>query len=1441
MDWMDVRGTGDVADDVAPVAGATTVVPKATERDVQRGALRELVRLIQECSTTEAALERQLADALAQAEQQFTQSQNERAARHKEQVHEISAGAEDELERHDAAVSAARKQAKVEDEGARRRIELECVNIEYEAKQQLDKAVWLAESVLEATQNAARDEGRKEEGAHAGRLERIAELRSKALKLMAEYGLMEQVGALERSVVVEGAGAGDGEITASGLAREARPGGPPLQQFEAELKLLDRRVQTLGRLVLPRVFSGATLYLVPVCLALAAGLWAQFAHGGVPTDLSSPQWAWHQIGAAAGITLVVTGILGVLLQQVGRRQVRRCFVPLHEGVIWASHHADDVLFETEQARNARLEAAKAQREQEISAMKAKVTPVVQRARAKKDADTEAQRQAYAAQMAALDDRASRTREEIQLRGGRELAAASSSFVADQGMIAQRHSSQLAAAHTSFDQQYAALQRRWSQGLARIRAPMGTHATGAAADDGGGNGHAAGSAAGEGSGAGAGQAPARVRAAPADWDDPGWASWVPTRQFDPRVRFGTLEIDVKRLANELARPTSTGAGAKAAILGENGDPDGSDQPAGAEFAPETVKGPPPHRLKLPMPDDFLVPALLAFPRQASLLIQHEHAGRPRAIDSLQMVMARLLTTQPAGRVRFTIFDPVGLGQNFAGFMHLADYDEALVGTRIWTSTEQIEQRLSDLAEHMETVIQKYLRNEFPTIDEYNAQAGELAEPYRFLVIADYPTGFSPEACRKLASIAGTGARCGVYTLISRDLRVPIPQGAHIEDLEGPSVNLLPIAGTRPAAFRWEDDVFRRFPLQLDDAPAEGSLTALLQRVGRFAKEANRVEVPFSTIAPPAEKMWSCDASLEIKVPIGRSGATRLQSLRLGRGVAQHALIAGKTGSGKSTLLNAIVTNAAMWYSPQEIELYLVDFKKGVEFKAYGTHALPHARAVAVESDREFGLSVLQRIDAELTRRGELFRRAGVQDLAAYREAPGKAAGAEHLPRIMLIIDEFQEFFSEDDKLAQDAAVLIDRLVRQGRAFGTHVLLGSQTIGGTSGLSRSTLGQMAVRIALQCSEADSQLILGDDNLAARLLSRPGEAIYNDAGGLVENNSPFQIAWLPDDTREECLGRVRETARQRASEGAAGGESAVREPLIFEGNAPADIARNRRLAAMLDRAQANWAGGAAAPLISPLIYLGDPVAIKEPTSVQFRAQGASNVMIVGQQEEQAMALMISAILSLAAQLPPGRCVINVLDGTPADSELSRWLPLMKQLLPRHEIRLVDYRHSGEAVIVLGQEVARRQSVDDRSAPPIFLLIYGLQRYRMLRKQEEDFSFSGDAQKPPDPAKVFATILREGPALGVHTVAWCDTLASVERTLDRVVMRELDNRVLFQMSANDSSALIDSPAANKLGANRAMAYSEERGTLEKFRPYGLPPQGWLAEACEKLTRAAG
>src|SRR5438552_15493114 len=99
---------------------------------------------------------------------------------------------------------------------------------------------------------------------------------------------------------------------------------------------------------------------------------------------------------------------------------------------------------------------------------------------------------------------------------------------------------------------------------------------------------------------------------------------------------------------------------------------------------------------------------------------------------------------------------------------------MVNRRIWTEGAQIKQRLADLTEHMENVIQKYLRNEFASIQEYNQHAGEVAEPFQILVIANFPANFSEEAARRLASITTSGARCGVYTLISADAKLALPR-------------------------------------------------------------------------------------------------------------------------------------------------------------------------------------------------------------------------------------------------------------------------------------------------------------------------------------------------------------------------------------------------------------------------------------------------------------------------------------------------------------------------------------------------------------------------------------------------------------------------------------------------------------------------------------------
>lgn len=799
--------------------------------------------------------------------------------------------------------------------------------------------------------------------------------------------------------------------------------------------------------------------------------------------------------------------------------------------------------------------------------------------------------------------------------------------------------------------------------------------------------------------------------------------------------------------------------------------------------------------------FRLPAVLDFPAAGSLLVRHAGPGREEALELLTNAVLRVLTSFPAGKARLTLVDPVGLGQSFSALMHLADHDEALVNGRIWTETPHIERRLAMLTEHIEKVIQKYLRNRYDTIGEYNEEAGELQEPYHFLVIADFPASFNDVAAERLMSILSSGPRCGVYTFVSQDTRLSLP----------PIVDPAILARNGPVLDRDRERLrlsgpgLERAAFRPERPPEPEVASALLDTIGRQSVDADRVEVPFAAVTPGDDDVWSGSTTRGVRVPIGRTGAERLQIFDLGKGTAQHALVAGRTGSGKSTLFHVLITNLSLWFSPDEIEFYLIDFKKGVEFKPFATHRLPHARVVAIESDREFGLSVLRAIDVELSRRGDLFRRLGVQDLAGYRRHPE----ATTLPRSLVVIDEFQEFFTEDDAVARDAALLLDRFVRQGRAFGIHMVLGSQTLSGIYTLAKSTLGQMGVRIALQCNESDSYLVLSEDNGVARLLTRPGEAIYNDMSGLLEGNNPFQVVWLPEEEEAGHLARV-------AARAAASGRP-VREAVVFEGNTPARLEKNAELAALVAAGPPEKAEG------DDRIWLGEPNAIKGPTEVRFLPASGSNLLVVGQRRDAAFAMMAAAVRSLAAQRPVGDLRVVILDGGGHEPEYAEHFARLIDSVP-HRIERYDLRAVPDAVEEIAAIVDRRgEGHGEEDHSPVYVFAFGLQRLRALRREDE-FSMSFSAEEKASTGDRFATILTDGPARSVHTIVWCDTLVNLNRTLSRQAMKEFDVRVLFQMSAADSSELIDSSAANQLGLYNALLAVESTGTFEKFRPYALP-----------------
>ena len=864
-----------------------------------------------------------------------------------------------------------------------------------------------------------------------------------------------------------------------------------------------------------------------------------------------------------------------------------------------------------------------------------------------------------------------------------------------------------------------------------------------------------------------------------WDAALVETWMPHREFTPATKFGSFSLDLTK-------------------------------------APSTLPKSP--RLALPGPPRVALPLALTFPSEGSLLFETKDSGGASVMGTMNNIILRLLTTTPPGKLSFTFIDPVGLGQNFSGLMHLADYEESLVNRRIWTQRDQIEERLAEMSEHIEKVIQMYLRNEYATITEYNEKAGSVAEKYYFLVVADFPVNFSEIAVKRLQSIAQSGPRCGIFTLVHWDQRQRTPDGSVPDELRKSSL-CLRRSGNDWVLNQQQTELGASLSL---DAPASAELAVeLIHKIGKSNIDSNRVQVPFSQVAPPPGEEWTGDTTNELRVAVGRTGATKLQYLAIGKGTRQHALFAGKTGSGKSTLFHVIITNLALTCSPDQVQFYLIDFKKGVEFKCYATKHLPHAKVVAIESDREFALSVLQRVDDELKRRGDMFRKLGVQDVAGYK----RAGGAEPMPRTLLLIDEFQEFFVEDDAVAQGASLLFDRIVRQGRAFGIHVLLGSQSLGGAYTLARTTLGQMAIRVALQCNEADAYLIMDETNSAPRLLSRPGEGIYNDSAGAIEGNSPFQVVWLPDDERDVWLDKVQALVRQHP-------DQHYPNPIVFEGNAPADIAENELLWSALETVRAH-------PPVAGRAWLGAPNSIKGPTEAAFPRQTGSNLLIVGQREEASLTMLGVSLVALAAQYPAGAAKFVLFHQAGPGSSEAGFIDQIVALV-RQEIVVVRGQEVGPAINDLAAELKARSASETAAgeAPAIFLLIHGLQKFKKLR-HEDDFSFSASSSESgPDTGAQFNQIITEGSGYGIHIVTTVDTLSSVNRFMNRKALGEFAMRVIFQMSANDSASLIDSPKASNLGLHRALFYHEQEGHLETFRPYAMPDPDWHRRVAERQAQ---
>lgn len=201
---------------------------------------------------------------------------------------------------------------------------------------------------------------------------------------------------------------------------------------------------------------------------------------------------------------------------------------------------------------------------------------------------------------------------------------------------------------------------------------------------------------------------------------------------------------------------------------------------------------------------------------------------------------------------------------------------------------------------------------------------------------------------------------------------------------------------------------------------------------------------------------------------------------------HIAVFGAPGTGKTTLLQTVVLSVIKNYSPEAVNLYLMDFGSwslGI-FREF-----PHVGGVANDNEDEKIEKLVQLLDRKLKERKEKFSAAGVGSLQAYRQETG-----EKMPYILLVLDNFAPVL----QLYPELDGFFIRFTREGGNYGMYLLV---TANNTMTLGFRIHQNIKMAVALNLSDrSDYQSIVGKTG---------GLEPENTEGrGLVKGNPPLEF---------------------------------------------------------------------------------------------------------------------------------------------------------------------------------------------------------------------------------------------------------------------------------------------------------------------------------------------
>lgn len=708
---------------------------------------------------------------------------------------------------------------------------------------------------------------------------------------------------------------------------------------------------------------------------------------------------------------------------------------------------------------------------------------------------------------------------------------------------------------------------------------------------------------------------------------------------------------------------------------------------------------------------------------------------KAPTFLQNIILRLLLSMRMDLVKISIVD-MDYG---ASFPLLSAITNPMFKSQIVYRQEDITKLIDGLAGEISEANKTFL-GRYPDIDTYNASAGDMAYPYHFVFIDDFPNGFTTQTVDNLLRIMdnGNALKAGIRIFINYSEKNPSPRDFNWNAFMKKCASI-------------ETDAKGLVTLQNVDFTMPQYTNAILDiettnQASDYVDFINAIKPKTVTYSLDGwieglkknNKIWKSTTVEGINVPIGYITPSQHFNFYMANdkdGTCNDffALIAGRPGYGKTVLLHNIIVNAAMKYSPEELCLYLSDFAEGASFSIY--RELPHVKSLMLANNKEYALRMLDDIVLEAKKRSHLYQKAQriygkqITKLSDYREVTN-----EKLPRILFIMDEFHTLFLSTDTTTIRAKEELCNGIRQWRKFGISIILCTQSINGVNFGNADT--QITYRFALNLLEMDSKSVIRN-NAATQLMNKGQTIMNNTADGRMDMNVEFQSAFTP-----HYLEHVKYLAQLYMQK-----YKKKHKPFICEADITADIADNPTLMDAIE-AYNNIVSSVNNQYCD--VYIGKPDLLREThTRIRYRRQQNSNTLIVG---DDYKTLIYDAMIQLI-QLrnhSHANSKFYIADcfnaGDPYQGALSNMDKISNNFVCGYSNDLPMY------IETIFTELERRKEIalsGNMTEERIVLMVLNAQNSYPLRPQQGKYGM-----EQSEVTRKLVTLLSEGAPFGIHCV---------------------------------------------------------------------------------------